>query len=291
MAATVAAPLERRLGEIPGVTELTSTSLARDYGRISVQFDLARNIDSAARDVQAALNAARHATCRAICRRCRPSARPTRPPRPILILALTSDTCPRERDVRRRRHRARPAHLPGRRRRRGHGDRRRAAGHPRAGQSRRGRRDGHQPRGRAHSPSSTPMRRARSASFDRRHRRTRPSPPTTSCARAAEYRDIVVTSRERHRDRCSARSPRSTQDAQQPLGRPGTTASPRCCSIVTKQADANVIETVDRIQALLPELKRWIPAGSSFGAGRPHARRSAPACTTCSSRLARPSCW
>ena len=57
MAATVAAPLERRLGEIAGVTELTSvTSLGQS--RITVQFDLSRSIEGAARDVQAALNAA-----------------------------------------------------------------------------------------------------------------------------------------------------------------------------------------------------------------------------------------
>src|SRR5689334_12965347 len=57
IAATVAAPLERRLGEIPGVTELTSRS-SLGSTRISVQFDLNRNIDGAARDVQAAINAA-----------------------------------------------------------------------------------------------------------------------------------------------------------------------------------------------------------------------------------------
>src|SRR4029077_8545103 len=57
MAATVAAPLERRLGESPGVTELTSRS-SLGSTRISVQFDLNRNIDGAARDVQAAINAA-----------------------------------------------------------------------------------------------------------------------------------------------------------------------------------------------------------------------------------------
>src|SRR5262244_379936 len=57
MASTVAAPLERRLGEIPGVTELTSRS-SLGMTRISVQFDLNRNIDGAARDVQAAINAA-----------------------------------------------------------------------------------------------------------------------------------------------------------------------------------------------------------------------------------------
>ncbi|MFX5578743.1 efflux RND transporter permease subunit, partial [Acinetobacter baumannii] len=53
MAATVAAPLERRLGEIAGVTEITSTSSLGSTS-IAVQFELGRNIDSAARDVQAA---------------------------------------------------------------------------------------------------------------------------------------------------------------------------------------------------------------------------------------------
>src|SRR5947207_7586092 len=51
MAATVAAPLERRLGEIAGVTEITSVS-ALGSTSISVQFDLNRSIDGAARDVQ-----------------------------------------------------------------------------------------------------------------------------------------------------------------------------------------------------------------------------------------------
>src|SRR5450432_159098 len=57
MAATIAAPLERRLGEIAGVTELTSVS-STGSTNISIQFDLSRNVDGAARDVQAALNAA-----------------------------------------------------------------------------------------------------------------------------------------------------------------------------------------------------------------------------------------
>jgi hydrophobe/amphiphile efflux-1 (HAE1) family protein len=57
MAATVAAPLERRLGEIPGVVEMTSTS-SLGATSISIQFDISRKIDNAARDVQAALNAA-----------------------------------------------------------------------------------------------------------------------------------------------------------------------------------------------------------------------------------------
>jgi hydrophobe/amphiphile efflux-1 (HAE1) family protein len=92
MAATVAAPLERRLGEIPGVTELTSRS-SLGATRISVQFDLNRNIDGAARDVQAAINAALTDL---------PSDLPSRPTfrksnpaaTPIMILALTSQTVP-----------------------------------------------------------------------------------------------------------------------------------------------------------------------------------------------------
>ena len=54
MAATIAAPLERRLGEIAGVTEMTSTSSIGSTS-IVVQFDLNRSIDGAAQDVQAAI--------------------------------------------------------------------------------------------------------------------------------------------------------------------------------------------------------------------------------------------
>jgi multidrug efflux pump len=90
MAATVAAPLERRLGEIPGVTEITSTSSLGNVN-IVIQFDLDRNIDGAARDVQAALNAALtdlpgDLPTLPSMRKVNPSAAP------ILILALTSNT-------------------------------------------------------------------------------------------------------------------------------------------------------------------------------------------------------
>jgi len=90
MAATVAAPIERRVGEISGVTELTSvTSLGQS--RITVQFDLNRSIEGAARDVQAALNAALSDLPTDMpqlptFRKANPSAAP------ILILALTSKT-------------------------------------------------------------------------------------------------------------------------------------------------------------------------------------------------------
>ncbi len=90
MATSVAAPLERQFGFIAGVTEMTSTSY-RGVASITLQFDLDRNIDGAARDVQAAINAARSYL---------PSNLPSNPTyrkvnpseAPILILALTSDT-------------------------------------------------------------------------------------------------------------------------------------------------------------------------------------------------------
>ncbi|WP_199101781.1 efflux RND transporter permease subunit, partial [Aquitalea sp. ASV11] len=58
MASTVATPLERALGRIAGVTEITSSSSLAST-RITLQFDLNRDINGAARDVQAAINAAR----------------------------------------------------------------------------------------------------------------------------------------------------------------------------------------------------------------------------------------
>ena len=57
MAATVATPLERALGRIAGVTEMTSTS-SLGSTNITLQFDLSRDINGAARDVQAAMDAA-----------------------------------------------------------------------------------------------------------------------------------------------------------------------------------------------------------------------------------------
>ena len=89
MAASVAAPLERRLSEISGVSELTSTSTLGSSA-ITIQFDIARNVDNAARDVQAAINAA--ATDLPTDLPSQPVFRKTNPAAaPVLILAMTSD--------------------------------------------------------------------------------------------------------------------------------------------------------------------------------------------------------
>src|SRR3954469_25081481 len=90
MAATVATPLERALGRIAGVTEITSQS-SLGNSRVILQFDLNRDIDGAARDVQAAINAARSLLPTGLPNN--PTYRKVNPAdSPILILALTSDT-------------------------------------------------------------------------------------------------------------------------------------------------------------------------------------------------------
>lgn len=90
MAATVATPLERSLGRIAGVTEMTSRS-SLGSTQVVLQFDLARDINSAARDVQAAINDARSLLPSSLTRN--PTYRKVNPANaPIMILALTSDT-------------------------------------------------------------------------------------------------------------------------------------------------------------------------------------------------------
>ena len=92
MASSVAAPLERRLGAISGVTEITSTS-SLGSATIALQFDLSRKVDKAAQDVQAAINAAAADL---------PSDMPTLPSirkvnpnaAPVMVIVLTSKTLP-----------------------------------------------------------------------------------------------------------------------------------------------------------------------------------------------------
>src|SRR5262249_34153587 len=90
MASSVATPLERQLAHVAAITEMSSSS-ALGSSNVTLQFDLSRNIDAAARDVQAAINAARGNL---------PSNLPGNPgyrkvnpsDSPILLLSLTSST-------------------------------------------------------------------------------------------------------------------------------------------------------------------------------------------------------
>jgi multidrug efflux pump len=93
VATTVASPLERHLGQIADVTEMTSSSTVGST-RITLQFGLNRDINGAARDVQAAINAARADLPTSL--RTNPTYRKVNPAdAPILVLTLTSDTVTR----------------------------------------------------------------------------------------------------------------------------------------------------------------------------------------------------
>ncbi len=95
MASSVATPLERQFGRIAGVTEMTSTS-SLGSANITLQFDLDRNIDAAARDVQAAINAARGQLPSTL--PSNPSYRKVNPAdAPIMLMSLTSDLVGRPR--------------------------------------------------------------------------------------------------------------------------------------------------------------------------------------------------
>jgi multidrug efflux pump len=89
MASSVATPLERQFGRIAGITEMTSSSFLGNTS-ITMQFDLNRNIDGAARDVQAAINAARSYLPANL--PSNPTYRKVNPAdSPIMLLALTSN--------------------------------------------------------------------------------------------------------------------------------------------------------------------------------------------------------
>ncbi|MVW79164.1 multidrug efflux RND transporter permease subunit [Bordetella sp. 02P26C-1] len=90
MASSVATPLERSLGSIAGVTEMTSRN-SQGSTRITLQFDLSRDINGAARDVQAAINAARPLLPTGM--RGNPTYNKVNPSSaPIMVLAMTSST-------------------------------------------------------------------------------------------------------------------------------------------------------------------------------------------------------
>jgi multidrug efflux pump len=256
MAATVAAPLERRLGEIAGVTELTSTS-SLGSSSITVQFDLSRSIEGAARDVQAALNAALSDL---------PGDMPTLPTfrkmnpaaAPILILALTSKTMQPSDiyDAADSVIAQRLSQVEG------------VADVTVAGSEQPAIRVRVDPTRLASMGVSledvrTAISNANAAgplgSFDGGGRATTIG-INDQLKSAAEYDPLVVKTVDGTVIRLSSIA------TIRPSVRNARSAGwfnrdPSVLLIITKQANANVIETVDRIYALLPELKQWVPAG------------------------------
>jgi hydrophobe/amphiphile efflux-1 (HAE1) family protein len=255
MAATVAAPLERRLGAIAGVTEITSVS-SLGSTRITIQFDLNRKIDGAARDVQAALNAAMSDLPLDLPNL--PSFRKANPAAsPILILALTSKTIPPSAiyDAADTVIAQRIMQVPG------------VADVAVSGAE--------QPAIRVRvNPIALA---ATGVSFDDVRMaisRTNAQGPlgtfdgpvlaetiaTNDQLRdPADYRTLVVKAVNGNVIRLSdvasvVQGTRNTNSAA------WYNAQPAVLLTITKQPDANVIETVDAIHDLIPEIKRWIPA-------------------------------
>jgi hydrophobe/amphiphile efflux-1 (HAE1) family protein len=259
MAATVAAPLERRLAAIPGVIELTSTS-SLGTSSIAIQFDIDRKIESAARDVQAALNAAvadlpGDLPSLPTFRKANPNGAP------ILILALTSDTLAASAlyDVADTVLAQRIAQIDG------------VAEATVSGAEQPAIRVRVNPV--AITTMGLSMEDVRLAIVNANA--TGPvgvfdsdgvaqTIATNGQLRdAREYRDIVVKSQNGAvtllGDIATIElSTRNSRAAAWFNGQPAILIN------ITKQADANVIETVDRIHAMLPELKRWVPAGIRF---------------------------
>jgi multidrug efflux pump len=259
IAATVAAPLERQLGTIAGVTELTSVS-SLGQTSIIVQFDLSRNIEGAARDVQAAINASLTDL---------PSDLPSIPSfrkfnpaaAPVLILALTSKTVPPSAiyDAADTVVAQRISQVAG------------VADVTVSGAEQPAVRVRVNPGAIASAGISLEDVRTAIAGANAQ------SPlgvvdgsalaetlgTNDQLRRAPDYRTLVVKSNNGNIVRLSdiASVEQSTRNSRSAAW---FNKQPSVLLIITKQGDANVIETVDNIRELIPEIKRWIPADIDF---------------------------
>jgi multidrug efflux pump len=256
MAATVAAPLERRLGEIAGIDQITSTSSLGNTS-IQLQFAIGRDIDRAARDVQAAINASLADL---------PSDLPSLPrfrkansaAAPVFVLALTSKTISASTiyDVADTVLAQRVSQVPG------------------VGEVTVSGAD--QPAVRI-ALNPVALSNAGIATDDVRLAIINANPlgpvgifnggrqsETLSINRqmrtAAEFRDIVIKSANGNFVRLS-----DVAEVEDSVRNNRSFAwfnkQPAVLIQITKQGDANVIDTVDRVRAVIPELKQWIPAG------------------------------
>ena len=259
MAASVAAPLERALGTIPGVTEITSWS-SLGTTNITIQFDLKRKIDSAARDVQAALNAAVNDL---------PGDMPSLPrfrkanpaAMPVLILALTSDTIAPDAlfDIADSVVAQRLSQVAGVAEVTVNGAEQPAI-RVRIDPSRLAAMGVGLEEVRTAIVAANTM----SALGDFEGARTAETIATSGQITAIQdFERIIVRSRNSAVVRLAdvavvERGVRNTRAAGWFNGKPAVLVN------VTKQPEANVIETVDGVKAMLPEVQRWTPAGINF---------------------------
>ena len=225
MAARVAAPLERRLGEIPGVNEMTSVNSLGSTAHLHPvrphPRHRRRRPGRAGRHQRRGRGpAGRHAIAAEL-----PEIEPVRLADPDPGADLQDH--PGQRHVRRRRYRDRPAHLAGRGRGRGDGSRRRAARHPRARQPHAAVHRGPQHRGRAHGH------RQRQRPFPARHHRGRQAGDRDRVQRPTAHRRRLQEhhpqDRQRRRRAPLRAWPRSSRARATRARRPCSTTSRRSC--------------------------------------------------------------
>ncbi|HET6263425.1 MAG TPA: multidrug efflux RND transporter permease subunit [Usitatibacter sp.] len=256
MAATVATPLERAMGRIAGVTELTSSS-SLGNSRVTVQFDLSRKIDSAAREVQAAIQAARSQLPTSLPNN--PTYRKVNPAdAPVMIIALTSERYTRGQmyDIASTNLAQRIAQVKG------------------VGQVTVG--GGSLPAVRVElnptllnklSIGFDDVRSAIQATNANRPKgflddgeRSWQVGANDQAKTAAEYRPIVVAWRNGAPVRLADVG--EVLDSTQDIRNYGmANGKPAVLMIINRQPDANIIEVVDSITGILPELEASIPAG------------------------------
>jgi multidrug efflux pump len=256
MAATVAAPLERRLGEIAGLEQITSTS-ALGATSIQLQFAIGRDIDHAARDVQAAINASLADL---------PTDLPTLPKfrkanlsaSPVFVLALTSKTMSTSAlyDVADTVIVQRVSQVPG------------VGEVSVSGADQPAVRIALNPVALSNAGISTDDVRTAIVNANplgpvgifNGDRQSETLSTNRQMRTAAEFRGIIIKNSGGNFVRLS-----DVADVKDATRNSRSIAwfnkQPAVLIQVTKQGDANVIDTVDRVRALLPELKKWIPGG------------------------------
>ena len=281
MAATVAQPLETQIAQIPGVAQLTSSSIL-GITSMTVQFDLDRNIDGAAGDIQAAIQAASGQLPKIMPGP--PTYRKVNPSdAPIMILAAQSDALPliETDDYAENVLSQQISQISGVAQVLIGGQQKRAVRV--RGRSRQARCQGHdaggcaQPAGERHGQCAQGQHRRRAPGLSR-------STTTTSSRAAAQYNNVVLAYRNgaavRVRDIGRAiDGPENRLLAGWQNGKRGILL------IIFKQPGANVIDTVERIKAALPRLEASIPpsihVSTIMDRTHDHPRLGR---TTCSSR-------
>ena len=281
MASSVATPLERQFGRIAAVTEMTSSSSLGSTS-ITLQFDLDRDIDAAARDVQAAINAARGYL---------PANLPSQSQLPQGESGRLADhdsvadldVAEQGPDVRRRLDGHGADAVADRGVGQVRGRRRRAACGPHRIESDDAEQVRHRPRAGAHGDRRRPTRTRPKGQVSDGNQRWEIG-ANDQLLKAIDYAPLIVAYRNGAPVRI--RDVGAAEDSVEDIRTAGyVNGKPAVMVIIFRQPGANIIDTVDAVRAVLPRVQGRHPAGDRRRRGRSiRRRRSAPRCTTSSGR-------